>query len=259
MNPWQMAQQLRHELRAVTWPSGGSTVFGTSGVFVFAGQPSEDALPSAFPFALVTIDSGAADPDEPSLIRQSFAIAVAVECAGDPLGEFAVIGGGRPAAGNSAGAGLAEVAERVRYAVQKLTGADGAGLVVSSTGIGAPTTIGRGRHLTIESFALEALCTSQEHYAAPQEMSRNANILRWNGARCSPRFDFLRYRVGWVAGATPASAPSGTTIVYTGTAQECAVTVTPGRVYQVFADYVPRGGATVAASSEAIVGSYVAV
>ena len=28
MNPWQMAQQLKHELQTVTWGTSSNTVFG---------------------------------------------------------------------------------------------------------------------------------------------------------------------------------------------------------------------------------------
>lgn len=258
MNPFQLAQQLKYLLQTVEWVDGaGEVVFGTQGVFVTAGSVDEDNVPAAFPFCLVTIDNGTPDPDEPSLIRQSFSIAVAVEVAGDPLGEHSVIGSSRANLGKSVGAGIAEVAERVRAAVQKIATIDGASIVVSGSGVSAPKPIGRGRHMAMEAYAIEALCTSQPVFSAPQQVQRFGEVLRWNGTQCSSRFDFLQYRVAWKFGSTPPTSPADGTVAYTGTAQECALTFAGNRTYAVFADYDPRGTGSVAASSAAVVGSYV--
>lgn len=260
MNPWQLAQQLKHELATVAWEDGSAqVVFGPRSVNVYAGRPSDDELPVAFPFAMVTIDAGIPDADEPSLIRQTFSVVIAVETAGDPLGEFAVIGSARADLGKSAGAGIGEVSERVRSAIQKLSAFDGASILASGSGASALETLGRGRQVAIESYALEALCTSQVFYASPQQVRQaSAAVLRWRGDHCSPRFDFLRYRVGWVTGQDPAASPDDATIVYTGTATECATTIVGNRTYSVWADYDPRDTGNVAATSESIVGSYVA-
>lgn len=258
MNAWQLAQQLKHELQTVTWPGGSQeVVFGGRGVVIYAGAIVDEELPPGFPAALITIDAGVPDPDEPSLIRQAFSVAAIVETAGDPLGEHAVIGSARADIGKSVGAGIGEVSERVRSAVQSLSGFDGAAVVVSGRGTAAPSTVGRGRHVAVETFGLEALCTSQAHYAAPQEFRRTSHkVLRWRGDHCSSRFDFLRFRVGWVAGSTPADDPADATIVYTGTATECASTITGNRAYTIWADYDPRGTGSAAEFSEVVVGSY---
>lgn len=259
MNAWQLAQQVKAELAAVTWPDGArDVVFGDLGVFVYAGaQPDPGAIPSGFPFALVAIGDGIPDEDEPGLIVQTFEVAIAAEVTGDPHGEFAVIGGSRQNLGKSAGAGVAELEERVRAALQSLTGADGAAVVVSGAGTGAPAVVEQGRNFAFSAFRLSAVCTSAPVYAAPQAFRRDANILKWNGAHCAQRFDFLQYRVGYVAGSTPAASPADfDATVYTGTAQEAAVTLGYGRTYSVFADYDPRGTGSVAKSSEAVVGSY---
>lgn len=261
MNPWQLAQQLKHVLGNVTWPTGAvEKVFG-SAVYVYAGsQPNEEEIPPGFPFALVTIDSGIPDQDAPDLLLQTFSIVTAVEVAGDPLGEFAIIGGARVNEGTSAGAGVAEVAERVRAAVQQLTGADGASMIVSGTGTGAPTALGRGRHLAFDEFRVTALCTSQPHYAPPQEFKIVGEAFSWRGERqCEARFDFMQYRVGYVAGHVPARTPAECiSIVYTGTDHEVAIVPIPGRTWSVFADYDPRDTGAVAFSSDgAAVGAFV--
>lgn len=252
MNPWQLAQQLKHELATVRWEAGSAdVVFGAQSVFVYAGAVSDEELPPGFPFALVTIDSGTPDVDDPELLLQTFSIAVAVEVAGDPLGEFAVIGGARADLGSSAGAGIAEVSERVRFALQRLTGADGASLVVSGSGIGAPRTVGDGRHLALEEYRVTALCTSQPVYTAPQQLRVAGNIWTWKAPQATPRFDFLRFRLGFVDGSAPVSTPAELdSVLYTGTGLEAAVPTEAGRVYQIFADYDPRGTGSDGYSSE---------
>jgi len=265
MNPWQMAQQLKKELQTVTWPSGsGEVVFGPRSVFVYAGAPpSEDQHPPGFPFALITIGGGTPDPDDPGVIEQTFTIAIAQNVVGDPLGENAVIGGSRADFGKSAGAGIAEVSERVRSAVQAMTAHDGAAVVVTGSGVGAPATMGQGRHIALDEFTVTALCTSQPRYAAPQELHLVGQTWSWEGDWCTPRFDFVQFRLGYVEGSTPATSPGGLDgIIYTGSNTEYPAAAAPGRVYQVFADYNGHGSASlsvVAASSDAEVGSYVLV
>lgn len=250
MNSWQLAQQIKFELQTVKWPDGAAeVVFGTKAVFVVAGDPSDDALPPGFPFALITIADSTDDDDDPDLIDQSFDVATVVSVAGDPMGEFAVIGGSRTAGGTSQGAGTAEVAERVRAAVQKLTGFDGATLQLSGAGSQATLTLGKGRHLAFNQFRVRGLCTSQPHYAAPQHLTLVGDTMHWRGEQCSQRFDFLQYRIGYVTGDTPAATPAQTTIVATTTHNEVAMSFPTGRTYSVFADYQPRATGTVEASS----------
>jgi hypothetical protein len=247
-----MAQQLKHLLMQVTWP-GGSVVFGSE-VFVYAGtQPDESALPAGFPFALVTINEGRPDPDDPDLILQDFTIVSVVNVAGDPLGEHAVIGGSLADDGKSEGRGSAEIAERVRSAVQRLTGFDGAPLIVSGTAATAPATTSRGRHIVAEQFTVTALCTSQPFQTPPQLMQLTGDTFSWFGDQCAARFDFLQFRIGWVTGLSPAaSAADFEGVAFTGTSNFGVPSggPLPGRTYSVVADYTPRDRATAEASSD---------
>lgn len=244
MNPWQMAQQIRYLLRQHRWQEGaGDPVFGDS-VFVYAGQtPDGEAIPPGFPFALVGLDSKTHDEDTPELLSQDFSIIVAVEVAGDPLGEYALIGGARPDAASSSGAGVAEVVEEVHRAVASLTGADGARILCSATGSSAASAMLPGRHCAFEQLRLSAWCTAESHYPTPEALNVTADEWTWTGGHCSSRFDFVRYQLGYVTGSTPAATFADVEgVVYQGAGTFTTHTPVSGRTYSVFAEYSPRGG-----------------
>lgn len=249
-----MVQQLRHELAVVAWPAG-EVVFGDSCALVYAGAMTADQHPPGFPFALVTVGAGAPDRDDPDLIDQTFSVLAAVEVGGDPMGQQAIIGSSRATVGTSRGAGLLEVGERVRSAVQKLNTYTGAALIVSGAGTGAPGVLGNGRHVAFDEYRVQALCTSAPFYTAPQRLKLVGDTWSWIGGACTGRFDFLQFRLGYVSGSTPAETAADLDgIVYTGSALEHAATPVPGRVYHIFADYGDRG--VVTASSAPELGSY---
>lgn len=252
MNPLQMALQIRKELRALVWDVGsGDVVFGDRGVLVYAGGLlTEEQVVPGFPFALVVIESGTPDSDHPELIEQGFTVLTAAEVAGDPMGEFAVIGGSAADLGKSANRGVAEIAARVRSAVEDLVGVDGAKVILSSTSTGGAATVGRGRHIAFDELGLTAWCTSALHYAAPQQLDNTSDTWTWQGAHCSDRFDFLQYRLMYKTGSTPPDTPGDADdVVYTGTAATTTHTAVVGRAYSVFADYNARGGSSVEGSS----------
>jgi len=261
VNPIQTAQQIKHLLEQVAWPGGsGDLVLGGRGsVAVFAGMPTEEQIPPGFPWAMVGIDSGEFDPDDPDFITQRFQIIAAAEVGGDRLGENALIGGAAGDIGRSANRGVGEIAERIRDAVAKLTGADGAPVTLSGSGTGSPSVLGRGRHMALAELSLSATCTSAPYFAAPQMLRWDpaSGKWKWDGSRCSSRFDFVRYRLVRKRGPDPSATPSDGTVVYTGTAAECTVAQNSGYVYTAFADYSSRGNATaLEGSSSPEVGSY---
>ena len=257
MNSWQLAQQIKHELGRVAWDSGSrDVVFGPRNVLVYAGALGEDQHPPGFPFALVTVGSGSPDSDDPELIEQQFTVITAVQNLGDPMGEFAIIGSGRADYGRSSGAGVVEVGERVRYALERLTTFDGASIIVSGTGVSAPASMGRGKHHAFDEYTVTALCTSRPNYIAPQALTLTSGVWTWTNEPAN-RFDFMQYRLGFVAGGSPVATPDELDeIVYTGGDPTTTIDTTEPGVYQVFADYNGHGGALVAVSSPPLLGSY---
>jgi hypothetical protein len=242
MNPLQMALQIRHKLRKVTWPSGGSVVFGPRAAFVVAEAPAEDQIPAAAPFCFVVIGEGTADPDEPSLLEQDFTVVGVAEVAGDPLGEFAIIGGSRISRTSSAGAGAGEIAERIRHAIQDLTGADGAPIQLSATRLGSSAALGRGKHMAPMELGVTAVCTSAPYYAPPQQLARSGSTWEWVGAHCAARFDFKQFRLGYKVGTEPPETPDDAdAIVYTGVATTTTIAPVESAAYAIWADYNSHG------------------
>lgn len=261
MNATQLAQQIKHKLQTVTWPSGGSLVFGANAVRIYSGEPTEETIPAQRPFALVGIGAAQADPDDPDLLDQTFTVIVVAEVGGDPVGEHAIVGGSVADMSKSAGKGVAEIAERARYAIQSLTGADGARILISATTSGGTQSLGNGKHVSMLELSVSALCTAQPHYTAPQRIRYTAGgtLWEWAGQQCSQRFDFMRYRLVKKAGAAPSSSPTDGTVVYTGTAASAVVASEADYTFTVFADYDSRGRGTVEGSSDPERGSYLVI
>jgi len=263
MNPWQMAQQIKHELEQVVWPgSGGHTVFGSKGqrVCVFAGSPDEEQLPGGFPCCFVQIGNGNPDDEHPGLIEQTFSLMTVAEGRGDPLGEHAIIGGAMPSPLKSGSRGVAEIDERVRSAVADLTGIDGVTILQTATSLGTPAPLGEGQNLALSSLDLSVLCTSAYHYAAPQEVITAGGSFTWEGAHCSARWDFIEFYLVELIGSSPANDPTEGVVLYQGTDVSFSGVEQAGYTYTVFASYAHRPGSIVIAGySEPERGSYRAV
>lgn len=258
MNPRQFAQQIKHELQRVRWDvDGGEVVFGstTNRVAVMAGPPSAEQMPAGMPWAIVMLDGADFDEEFPTLLRQTIRVVTAAEVTGDPLGEHTVTGGPAASLAKSAGRGIAEVSERVRAAVQDLTGADGAKVLLSGTSIDAVRQLSPGHQMGLSELVLSALCTSLPHFAAPQVLRWSAGAWRWAGDHCERRYDFMRYRLVHKTGTDYSIDPTDGTVMYTGTASAWEGPQSEG-VWTVFADYDARGRGTVEASSAPEVGSW---
>lgn len=244
MNPWQFAQQIKHVLEVAVWDGAdGAAIFGDRGaVAVFAGMPTSEQLPIAYPFALVGIDSGDFDADHPDTLTQRFSLTIGALVAGDRMGEMAIIGGPvRSGAKKSANRGVAEISARARSYVQSLTGADGCRVLLSGVTTSPPVQVQTSSHLAMEQTTLEAVCTSQPYYDPPQRLRWSGGKWRWEGAQCQARYDFVEFVLVRKPGAQPSASPDDGTIVYTGTDAEWTGTQAGGSTYTCFAGYSDRG------------------
>lgn len=268
MNSWQMAQQLRKELQVATWPTGSAElVFGIDRVFVLVDEPTDEQIPPTFPWCMIVFGTGIPDDDDPALLTQTYSLLAAANVTGDPMGEHAITGGPVSDLGESGSRGVAEISERVRVAVQSLTGADGAPIIVSLSGAGGMTPLGQGLHLVYDEHSVSALCTSALHYSAPQIIAHDGSDWTWEGAHASDRFDFVQYRLFSKVGTSPSTSPSdaGNTLIYTGVAAATTAVATSGLTYTVFADYSARDpdqsipASSIDGSSDPEVGSFLVV
>ena len=152
--------------------------------------------------------------------------------------------------------------ERVYEAVGGVTGANGAGVSISTNGVSAVQTLtASNRHIAFEELTLTCAVPQGEVYAAPQHVRQVSGNIEWAGNHCKSRFDFQDFEIGYVSGSTPASAPGGVgwSQVATTTSLSTSHTMASGRAYSVFARYKPRGGNTATHFNAAELGSYKAI
>ena len=257
MNGAQLAQQIKHELERVVWNvPGGTPVFGVDAVRVTSGEPTQEQMPSAFPFALVVLGGGTGDPWDSNLVQQSVTVIVATAVAGDPMGEHAVIGGSTDDLTRSYARGSAECAERARFAVRDLNGADGCQLLVGGIDVSTPKNL-NGLQVVSEEFTVLGICTSDAHYTAPAEIKLAGSIWTWVGVdMCRGRFDFVEYDLVYKTGSTPPANPAdGTSVGTVNNAETITVGALAGKVYCVFAVYNSRKNGLFEGASQPIVGS----
>lgn len=256
MNSTQMAQQLKFLLQNVTWLDG-RVVFGEPNVIVVAGVPPEESqLPESYPHCLVNLSTGVPDPFDPDFIMQDFSLVTAVEVAGDPMGEHAIIGGSKAPLTGSANRGVLEVEALVRSATERLTGANGAAVQVSASRISGTARVARGYHIARSEIGLTALCTSAPYFEAPQVIQELNGVWTWDGGPCSSRFDFVDFALTYKIGSAPQN-PNDGTIAYAGRQPTVNHARVSGATYTIFARYNSRDRTTpeLGAHSRAITGT----
>jgi hypothetical protein len=235
---------MRALLEAVTWPAGSQeVVFGSNGrVKIYAGSPTEEQIPQSFPSALIGINTGPSDDDQHDLLDQQFTITTAVLVAGDPMGEFAVAGGGTADIGSSAGKGVLEVAERVRFALKDVVSVVGTKISLKLSSTETPVNLVE-KHLVTNDTVVRMWCTSDLYYAPPQEIAYAGGTWTWTGENhCRGRHDFVSYALAYLVGATPSSDWSDYTQVGVSVGTETIDHAQiAGRVYCVFAEYNRHG------------------
>ncbi len=243
----QTALQLRHLARNAAWVEGSAELVLGSSVYVTAGFMPED-MPRRFPFGLINIATGNPDAEDPNLIEQEFILVLVALVKGDALGENAIVGGPRTAGqGSSKGRGVAELEEVVLANVGKLTGADGAPIIVSHGTTVGTQHVGEDVHLVQRQFVLRALCTRQKSYPAPQRLvatTPGGGVVNLAWSKPS-RFDFQTVTVVRKAGSSAPTDETDGTVIQDTDAESASDTPGASPVsYGVFAKYSYTGDTT---------------
>lgn len=246
MDARQMAILLRTKMRAATWPGGTQDVVLGNRVYVVCDGLEEEEIPGA-PFALIHVGDYTADEKRPTLLDQPFNVVVVVAAAGDRLGEAAVLGTSRSGdvMGSTKGRGVLEVSRALLAAVEDLTGADGAPILVSLGSGSRARPVGEGRLVVAQQHMIRALCTAQPEYQAPPWFSATksgADVdLQW-ALPGVPQPILQAVRVQYAAGSTPPATPTAGTTVYEGV--DTSETHTPAGFpasYSIWAAYSETG------------------
>lgn len=266
MNDWQYAQKIKALLQAKAWSHGSTEkVFGSDGVYIFAGAPSDNMIPSAFPFVFISIGPGEHDEDSPGFIVQTLRVSIVVLSEGDPLGEQALIGGPRLNSdlGISNGRGLLEVCEQFLEVCASLTGEDGAPVICSAVGNAEPARLGGGEnapHIVVRNYELKAAVTGAIELVAPWRVvvsGSNPNpTITWRNPDDVP--GYVHTKIVRKAGSSAPTSITDGTVVYTGTLETYSESGLAAGTYTwgAFAGYSLVGGSTAQRYSAVEKGQY---
>jgi len=128
VNLRQAVKQLQYLLQSRYWDDDNTNdlVFGSSGVRITTGLSADQAMGLRLPFALIKVQDGSSDDEDPQLSTETIEIAIAARGAQDQYGESAVVGSSRTSGdGNSQGRGILEVERELLSVLRNLDGTQG--------------------------------------------------------------------------------------------------------------------------------------
>lgn len=214
-SPRQTIEQMRYLATTATWSTSPSSVVVGSSAYVTPGIEDESRLPSRVPFALFNLGDSRADSDDPDLIEQDFIMVVATKVVGHQMGEAHLLGGSSgqsPRSAYSDGRGALEVAVPLVEAMQSLTGADGAPIIVSWQSA-VQVQKHTQRELAWQQYVFKGYCTRDDDYPEPSNFTATGGsgeiVMAWTLP--APRYDLSSIIVRYASGATaPATTTDGT-------------------------------------------------
>lgn len=262
MTTWQAARQIAFKLLSRSWPDApAGPVFAQ--VFVSQGLP-EDSGSLRFPFALVRVLDGTADPDDQTYQLQRFEVVSVVSSTGDQVGEQAMVGGHRQSQGRSQGRGLLEVEEQVMQAVQYLNQTNAFRIQLVSAGTAEAALVPDVGYVVSRALTFQARLTTSRVYPTPNAgkslvaaVNTGVVTLTWtwheradlHKAYTPPQIGTARGKLTLVrkAGSSaPTSVTDGTLVALSSNAAT-TVADSPGAgtwSYALFAQYDEFGDAT---------------
>jgi hypothetical protein len=163
----QCARQIAFKLLARTWPDSPSgNVFAN--VYVTQNL-SDEVAPSSirFPFALVRVLDGTADPDDQRYVLQRFEVVLVTANQGDQFGESTLVGGRRVSAGRSTGRGVLEIEEQALAAVQFLDPIGGVNIQFVNAGTAEAVLTPDIGYVVARPLTFQARLTTTRTYSTP--------------------------------------------------------------------------------------------
>ncbi len=247
MNLWQVARQVRYQIKNRDW-TGTSTPIFPVGSVVVSNLPITRLISQGVrvPFSALRIMSGQVDPEygqSTDILRRDLAVTVAVGVHGDHKGEDPLIGAHRTA-DTSKGRGLLEVEEEVLDEIGLMNALEGVSIQFLANTIPEPQVADNDPSIMFCDYVHQAWVTRQRAYhecsgftATDDAVSGDVD-LAWDVP--PDRFDRLSVILRRASGSTPpATYDAGTGVTLSGLLAE-SVTDSPGVgtfSYSLFAAY----------------------
>lgn len=245
MNAWQMLQQIRYKLDALTWGEGANEPVLGGGAIITAGLPSEYIDHMGSPFVVLNVGGGQVHDEEAELIPdQQFSLSIVMHSQ-DSHGVLTLIGGNRPSGpGSSENRGLLEIEEVVINEVEQVMGIGGTTIRMVSAYDAAADQLDNGVYFGARTYTLSCACTRFRYYHPPRNLSISGTTLSW--ALPPDRYDRYNIVVRESASSTPPASVTDGTPVALGSLLATSVDVGAGsgRSWAVFAGYDETGSSS---------------
>lgn len=241
MNDWQTARQIKHILENARWAADGTGRTEYVLQTVTATPATTAAMLSKFGthFALINVEDATASRSHPGKEDQVFALAFAAKVPGGEAFEGALIGGGVTDSANyqTAGRGVLEIANAALADLRKAFRSFGFNIQIRNRGGAVAGEVEGVGHMVQRIYRVEAVCTDQKFFHAPQDIQKVGNDVSW---RLPPdRWDRSKIRLFGKAGSTPPTYEEAGTEIVLGASLSTSVThiaATPYS-YSVFCQY----------------------
>lgn len=163
MNLYQLCGAIRTKIRAQTWPSVSSVVWGSTSVRVTVGPSPEAIMALPMPCALIAPMDSNSDPEHheaPGLMVQRISVTLVTAVPSDEIGEAALMGANEESATTSPGKGLLQLEERLHNAIQLLTAQDSINIQFSHAGAAGARIDETMGYIVFRDYYFDALITT---------------------------------------------------------------------------------------------------
>lgn len=254
MNCWQLLRRLKVGLQARRWggSASGQPVFAPHSVVLTVAPSAEGFEHLVRPAVMLAPLDANRDPEfreAGDLLTQRISATLLVSVAGDDLGEFALMGGARQSAVQSAGRGLLEVEAELLAAIQSI--GNGAGVTIQhvfSSALDARLEESAA-YSVLRGYAFDALLNTFRSYDEARDFAGSvaAGAVSLSWAAPSDTTGLVSYVLRRISGSVPVATASEGTSVSLSTPLATSKSESPGAgtwSYSLFAGYDDLSGAT---------------